>query len=153
MVSIGVAFAASGFGAERDATLAARSRELFGVGRPLAASSAISITAAQAQADSTALVTLAEGLRARVVTAGVAAPVLDQIALWPDDEHPTHLISINEEGAAQPSLQRISLANGSAETILTATISATRCGARHGARSCSPRKRAAARTAGASTSC
>jgi len=123
VVSVGIVLAASGFGAERDATLAARSHELFGVGKPLTASSTISITAAEAQADPTALVTLADGLHARVVTAGVAAPNLDQMALWPDDEHPTHLISINEQGATAPSLQRISLVNGSVETILTGTSS------------------------------
>jgi len=121
VVSIGVVFAASGFGVDRDASLAARSHELFGVGRPLAASSSNSITAAQAQADPTSLVTLAEGLHASVVTAGTAPPNLDQMALWPDDEHPTHLISINEQGAAQAGLVRITLATGAVETILTGT--------------------------------
>jgi secreted PhoX family phosphatase len=121
VISIGVVVAAGDFGSDRDASLSARAHELFGVGTPLAASSTASISAAQAQADPTALVTLASGLHARVVTTRPAPAVLDQMALWPDDEHPTHLISINEEGTAQPGLVRISLADGTTETIVTGT--------------------------------
>jgi secreted PhoX family phosphatase len=122
LVSVGVVVAASDFGSDRDASLANHSHQLFGVGQPLEASSTLSITAAQAQADPTALVILAKGLKARVVTAQVGANS-DQMALWPDDEAPTHLIAINEEGAAQPGLQRISLVDGSVETIVTGTAS------------------------------
>ena len=55
------------------------------------------------------LATLANGLRARVVTAGNAASTLDMMALWPVD-HPTHLLACNEQGPGQPGVQRIDLA-------------------------------------------
>ena len=122
LLSVGVVIAASDFGAERDASLASRSHELFGTGQPLAASSTTSITAAQAQTDPTALVSLADGLHARVVSTTVA-PIADQMALWPDDDAPTHLIVLNESGTTDPGLQRVSLADGSTETIVSGTTS------------------------------
>jgi hypothetical protein len=51
------------------------------------------------------------------------APNIDQMVLWPNDQNPTHLIVANEEGVAQPGLQRIRLSDGLAETILTGTTS------------------------------
>jgi hypothetical protein len=72
LVTAGVVLAASDFGSERDDMLVAKSQKLFGVVQPLEASSAETITAEQAQADATRLVTLAQGLRARVVSSGVA---------------------------------------------------------------------------------
>jgi secreted PhoX family phosphatase len=121
-LSVGVVLAASDFGSDRDDRLANHSHELFGVGKPLEASSSASITAAQAQADPTALVTLAKGLKARVVTTQVA-PISDQMALWPNDEAPTHLITLNEGGTTAPGLQRVSLADGTADTIVSGTTS------------------------------
>jgi len=57
-----------GFGVERDQELAKNSEKLFGVGKPIAESSAVQLTQAQAQADPTKLVTLAKKLKATVVT-------------------------------------------------------------------------------------
>lgn len=112
------------FGTFREAQLEAHSQQLFGVAQPLASSSRRSIDAAQAEADPTRLVTLARGLRARVVSASPAlAPNVDQMALWPDDVHPTHLVFCNEQGATAPGVQRLDLATGAIETILTGTIS------------------------------
>jgi len=112
------------FGLFRERLLNDHAEQLFGVHRPLAASSRESITAAEANRDPTALVTLAGGLRAHVLSAATnLGPNVDMMALWPDDSSPTHLIFCNEEGAAQPGVQRVRLDNGTVETILTGTIS------------------------------
>ena len=110
------------FGLFRDHQLDAHSERLFGVERGLDASSTESIGATDANADPTKLVTLAKGLRAHVVTAQPnAGPNIDQIALWPNDRFPTHLIVANEEGPAQAGVQRIRLSDGLVETILSGT--------------------------------
>lgn len=112
------------FGSFRDHLLKQQSRKLFGVDEPVAASSRESITAAVANADPTRLVTLARGLHARVASAAPnLAPNVDMIALWPDDRNPTHLIFCNEQGVTNPGVQRLRLADGLVETILTGTSS------------------------------
>ncbi|MGB5082094.1 MAG: alkaline phosphatase PhoX, partial [Burkholderiales bacterium] len=112
------------FGSFRDHILKEHSNKLFGVDKPLAASSPASITAAEANADPTRLVTLARGLRARVISAAANLGAnIDMMAFWPDDHNPTHIIACNEQGAAQPGVQRIRLSDGFVETILTGTIS------------------------------
>jgi hypothetical protein len=111
-----------GFGVVRDAELSGLSEGLFGVGRPVAESSTVQISQADAQADPTKLATLAKHLKARVVTTQGPA-VDDQISLWPNDVHPTHLIVCNEQGTADPGLVRIELATGAATTIVTGTTS------------------------------
>jgi secreted PhoX family phosphatase len=112
------------FGSFRDHLLKEQSRKLFGVDEPLAASSTESITAAVANADPTRLVTLARGLHARVASAATNLGTnTDMLALWPDDRNPTHLIACNEQGAANPGVQRIRLSDGLVETILTGTTS------------------------------
>jgi len=110
------------FGSFRDHLLKEQSRKLFGVDEPLAASSTESITAAVANADPTRLVTLARGLHARVVSAATNLGAnTDMIALWPDDRNPTHLIVCNEQGTTSPGVQRVRIADGLVETILTGT--------------------------------
>jgi hypothetical protein len=111
-----------GFGVKRDSQLADHSEQLFGVGKPLVESSAQQITQAQAIADPTQLVTLAKKLHVSVVTTQGPA-VDDQLALWPDDEHPTHIIACNEQGTAAAGLVRIDLVTGAVETIVTGTTS------------------------------
>jgi hypothetical protein len=123
---LGMGVAAAGgpfsFGLFRDQQLANHAKDLFGVGRPIAASSTQQLTQAAAAADPTKLATLARGLRARVVT--TQGPVTDdQISLWPDSKHPTHLIACNEEGTATPGLVRIELATRKVSTIVTGTTS------------------------------
>src|SRR5262249_25225804 len=72
----------------------------------------------------TALATFAQSLRVRVVTAAADAGAnIDQMALWPNDAHATHLIVCNEEGATHPGVQRVRLSDGKVETILTGTVS------------------------------
>ena len=118
----GLVLAAEDFGQFRDNQLRAKSPDLFGVVQPLDESSSAQVTPAQALADPTALVTLAQSLRARVVMAN-AAPNIDMMALWPNDQNPTHLLACNEQGTAEPGLQRISLDTGAVETMVTGTSS------------------------------
>jgi hypothetical protein len=95
-------------------------RDLFGVGRPLDASSTRQLTQAAAAADPTRLATLAQGLHAQVVT--TQGPVTDdQISLWPDSAHPTYLIACNEDDTTTAGLIRIELATGKVSTIVTGT--------------------------------
>ena len=120
---VGSALAGLDFGLDEQNLLASKAQPLFGLNQPIAASSKASISAATAEADPTALVTLAHGLSARVVTAAAnAAPNIDMIALWPNDTNPTFLIACNEEGAAQPGLQRIRISDGLVETIVASGL-------------------------------
>jgi len=122
------AVAANGFGFDfglfRNQQLDAHSEQLFGIASPVDASSTESIGATDANADPTSLITVAKGLRVHVLTAQPnAAPNIDQMVFWPNDQNPTHLIVANEEGPAQPGLQRIRLSDGLVETILSGTSS------------------------------
>src|SRR5262252_6452836 len=110
------------FGLFRDQQLSNHANQLFGVDKTLDASSSVQLTQAEAQADPTKLATLAKGLKARVVTTQGPA-VDDQITLWPNAAHPTHIIVCNEEGTSRPGLVRIDLATGAAATIVTGTTS------------------------------
>jgi len=118
----GVALAGSDFGQFVQGQLRAQSDKLYGVSGPLQQSSSASITAAEAQADPTKLVTVARSLHVRVITSGVAGANLDQSALWPDNVHPAWLITCNEGETTDPGLQRIDLKTGAAETIVTGTV-------------------------------
>jgi secreted PhoX family phosphatase len=108
----------------RDTLLAENLMKFFGVTGQLAQSSTASIDAATANADPTKLVTLAKGLTAKVISASAnLAPNIDQMALWPNDTAPTHIIACNEEGTAQVGMQRIRLSDGLIENILFGTTS------------------------------
>jgi secreted PhoX family phosphatase len=112
------------FGTWRDRQLAAGSELLFGVRRPLRHSSTESVDQATAEADPGSLARVAEGLRVQVATSQANAGAnIDQMALWPNDFHPSHLIVCNEtDDASQPGVQRIRLADGSVDTILSGTV-------------------------------
>jgi hypothetical protein len=88
----------------------------------LASSSTTSLSAAEAAAHPERLATVAKSLKVRVVSHGVAAPNLDQSALWPNDTDPSWLITCNEQEAAEPGVVRINLATGAQEVILTGTL-------------------------------
>jgi hypothetical protein len=105
-------------GAQNQQQLAAHAEQYFGVNNPLEASSTADLNQAQALANPVGLATLANGLKAKVVSSGNAAPNLDQMVLWPESS-PTYLIAVNEEGPAQPGLQKINLATGVATTIVS----------------------------------
>lgn len=135
MVSLAVLGAAGGvavaggrwamdFGEFRDKALDARANPLFGIYDCLPKSSTDSIDAATAEGDPRKLVTLAHGLRARVVAASASLGAnIDMMALWPNDHHPTHIIACNEEGTTEPGIQRIRLSDGAVETMVTGTSS------------------------------
>ena len=118
------AFAGFDFGLFRDHHMDAHSEQLFGIVEPVEASSTESIGAVLAEQDPTKLVTLAKGLHARVLSArpGLGANI-DMMAFWPTATNPTHLIACNEQGTAEPGVQRIRLSDGAVETILTGTTS------------------------------
>lgn len=109
------------FGERVEKALAAESENLFGVEKPLPFSSTASVSKEEALANPLVLIKLARGLTARVVTAGVAAPNIDMMALWPNDTQPTWLVACNEQDTEDPGLQRIEIATGIAQTILTGT--------------------------------
>lgn len=111
------------FGQEVDMLATAKSIDLFGVTKPLKTSSTLSITAAAANANPAKLVTLAKGLTAKVVSAAAnLAPNIDMMALWPNSAHPTHIIACNEQGSTQVGLQRINMATGIAEDIVSSGL-------------------------------
>jgi uncharacterized protein DUF839 len=119
LVAGGSALAAfDDWGLDQQTQLRNKSRPLFGVGQPLTQSSNADLNAAQALANPAGLITVAKGLKVSVVSAGKAAPNIDQMVLWPR-ANPQFLIGCNEEGVARPALQRISLATGDATTIAT----------------------------------
>ena len=71
-------------------------------------------------ADSTQAIRVARGLRVSLVSSAVHFST-DQIALWPNDEYPTHLFVCDEE-TSNPSVQRVDLsrpADANATTIVT----------------------------------
>src|SRR4030095_1160304 len=77
------------------------------------------ISADAANANPTALVRLAPGLTAQVVSAASnLGPNVDMMVLWPSDSAPTHIIVCNEQGSTEVGLQRISLADGSVANIV-----------------------------------
>ncbi len=119
---MGVALSASDFGSTRDSLLASKTQSLFGVNAGLASSSTVSADPAAASLDARKLVTLAKGLTAHVVTQGVAAPNIDMIGLWPDASAPTHMIFCNEQETEEPGVQRLDLATGEVDTIVTGTL-------------------------------
>jgi hypothetical protein len=139
------------FGSQRDHLLDAQAQARFGVQGGLASSSTASVTQAHALADPTSLVTLAKGLTAHVVTSS-AGPNVDQMVLWPSAANAQYLIACNEEGTAQPGLQRINIATGAVATIVTGTTACDPVRQTRGARSCSGRRTAVARPAAGCTS-
>jgi secreted PhoX family phosphatase len=114
------AAAASDFGEKVELLAKALSPFLFGTLGTLDESSTVSLTAAEAEADPAKLLTVANGLKVGVVSARAdLAPNIDQMLLWPDDIHPTHIIACNEQGTGQVAVQRIDLKTGVPENIIS----------------------------------
>ena len=123
-----VATAQVDFGAEMQAMLTSKSMELFGIVTPLPKSAtATERDYRRPTQTATEQVLLADGLEARYLTRE-AGEKTDMMVLWPDETNPTHLITCVEGGREvistetglkyNPSVQRISLADGSVETII-----------------------------------
>jgi secreted PhoX family phosphatase len=96
-----------------------RSEQLFGVGSPLQRSALGPYT----DADSTKAIAVAAGLRVSLVSSAVHFST-DQIVLWPNDQHPTHLF-VCDESSSDPAVQRVDLSkppSSNASTILTGIV-------------------------------
>lgn len=98
------------FGMEVQQMLQNRSQQLFGVGQPITQSAQGPYTGS----NSADAVLTARGLRVSVVS-NATNPLADQIALWPSDENPTHLIMAIESGTTAPAVQIVTL-NGDPNT-------------------------------------
>lgn len=86
VLAAGTAFAAykdygNDFGLKQQSELRDESQNLFGVGKPLASSSNVDLDAAQALANPAGLITVAKGLKVKVVSAGKAGANIDQMVL------------------------------------------------------------------------
>jgi hypothetical protein len=98
------------FGLAVEQALSENSLELFGIQKPLKKSA----LGPYAGADSALAVTAAKGLQVSVVSTATD-PQSDQIALWPNDDHPTHLFTCAEitgapaSGPPLPVVERIDL--------------------------------------------
>ena len=104
------------FGSFVEGQLHAHAEELFGFSHPLEESALGPYTAV----DSTKALEVAQGLTVSLVSSAVHHST-DQIALWPDDDNPTHLFVCDEE-SSNPAVQRVDLAgppNANATTIVT----------------------------------
>jgi len=107
------------FGSQVEALAKWQSSALFGIAGTLDASSSLQRTAAELETNPARAVTVARGLNVRVVSAAAnLAPNIDQMALWPDSVHPTHIIACNEQSGSEVAVQRINLATGKVQDIL-----------------------------------
>jgi secreted PhoX family phosphatase len=100
--------------------LRAHSEQLFGFTHPLLESA----FGPYDGADNTKAIEVAQGLTVSLVSSSTASAA-DQIALWPDDENPTHVFVCDEE-TSNPAVQRINLSappGSNATTIVTGLLS------------------------------
>lgn len=129
----GPATAAPDFGVKVQDYLQAHARQYFGFLKPLLNSETTSVPRAPEQT-AASLIKLAPGLKADIVSRKIADSS-DMIAFWPNDVHPTHIVSCIEAGNSQigtydgslpklePSVQTVDLATGEIRTILRGMIS------------------------------
>jgi uncharacterized protein DUF839 len=100
--------------------LRAHAEQLFGFTHPLRESAVGPYNGA----DNTKAIEVAQGLTVSLVSSSTASAA-DQIALWPDDDNPTHLFVCDEE-TSTPAVQRIDLSappGSNAATIVTGLLS------------------------------
>jgi hypothetical protein len=105
------------FGAKAQHDLEHRTRQLFGFKKPLSEYTGPSVD----EYPSSKAIAVAKGLEASVVTEDTGR-MGDMIAFWPDASNPTHIIACIEDRdfvGTFPSVQRVELATGDVETILT----------------------------------
>jgi Alkaline phosphatase PhoX len=118
----GASYAHSDHGSSEERERFDHSDDLYGIKRPLVASSTLDLTADQINADPASVLSVAKGLKVKVVSTGSAGANIDQMVLWPMT-HPTHLIVCNEEGTTSPGVQAIKLTTGAVTTLVTGTTS------------------------------
>jgi hypothetical protein len=107
------------FGLFVERELRAHAMELFGFDDPLRQSAIGPFNGPSVQA-----LDLAGGLKATLISSSVHDSA-DQIAMWPDDAHPTHLFVCDEE-SSNPAVQRVDLSkppSSNATTIVTGLVS------------------------------
>src|SRR4030095_2991195 len=100
--------------------LRAHSEQLFGFTHPLRES----VLGPYGGAGNTKAIDGAHGLTVSLVSSAVASAT-DQIAMWPDDENPTHLFVCDEE-TSNPAVQRVNLSQppgSNVTTIVTGLLS------------------------------
>ena len=93
----------SDFGSFVQDQLRAHAEQLFGFRHPLEESA----LGPYDGTDNLQAIQVAPGLHVSLVSSAVASAA-DQIALWPDDDHPTHLFVCDEE-TSHPAVQRVDL--------------------------------------------
>lgn len=121
VAAVGAQRSPGDFGLWVEQQLRAHAPQLFGIVRPLEESAPGPFTGA----NSAQAVIVADSLNVSVVSSSVNTQA-DMIALWPNDEAPTHLFVCIEGGTAGPAVQRVDLAgppNANATTILTGLTS------------------------------
>jgi secreted PhoX family phosphatase len=104
------------FGTFVQEQLRAHSEQLFGFSHPLSQSAPGPYNGL----DNTQAIEVADGLKVSLVSSSVASAA-DQIAFWPNDEHPTHVFVCDEE-TSNPAVQRVNLSgppSTNATTIVT----------------------------------
>jgi secreted PhoX family phosphatase len=101
--------------------LHAHSEQLFGFSHPLKES----VLGPYNGADNTKAIEVASGLSVSLVSSSVASAA-DQIALWPDDDHPTHLF-VCEEETSNPAVQRVDLSEPPASNATTIVTGLSSC--------------------------
>jgi secreted PhoX family phosphatase len=117
---LAVAQSEKDFGAYVEHLLEAHAEQLFGL-KPLSQSALGPFT----DLNSALAVDLAKGLKATVVS-NATNQQNDMIALWPNDQNPTHLVVAIESGTSAPAVQVVDLRgnpNNNVKTILTGITS------------------------------
>jgi len=108
------------FGAWVQAQLRAHSEELFGF-KPLKESA----VGPYDGLDNLQAIQVAQGLKVSLVSSSTASAA-DQIALWPNDDKPTHLFVCDEE-TSNPAVQRIDLSQPPATNATTIVTGLNSC--------------------------
>src|SRR5262245_34597559 len=109
------------FGAFVQHQLSDHSEQLFGIRHPLEQSAPGPFDGT----DNTQAIQLAGGLRATLVSSSVASAT-DQIAFWPNDDHPTHVIVCDEE-TSDPAVQLVNLSGSPASNATTLVKGLSSC--------------------------
>ena len=111
----------SDFGTFVQRALRENSEQLFGFRHPLTQSS----LGPYDGLDNLQAIEVASGLHVSLVSSSVASAA-DQIAFWPDSEHPTHVFVCDEE-TTNPSVQRVDLSGPPSSNATTIVVGLTSC--------------------------
>src|SRR5919197_6721593 len=109
------------FGTFVESQLASHSEQLFGINHPLDESA----LGPYDGADNLKAIQVAPGLRVSLVSSSVASAA-DQIAMWPDNDHPRYLFVCDEE-TSDPSVQRVDLTKPADSNATTIVIGLSSC--------------------------